>query len=540
VKTDPLFHICAPTPLIRTRCPFTLPPMKSVAFFRNSWKKSKDRKVAKEKEKSTVGKLTVSSVPCTPATVIFCPLDNGLPPSSLAHKTRSQSEEAIKAPPIPIKGNVALGGGSCSVCSLVDENTMASFPGPSLDCRCNSRAKSVNIPPNSPLDGLPNLNPSPQVSGMPARSTKGSQPVRPPRPPPLNFHPTTKKRPVNTDTSPRSGTNRTVTVTVDPHLRAIKSVDLIATSYRSPKDSPGRSGDQELLSRSSGAITSKFCSPDSSHSHPQRDVLCGTNTAASLLRPHQNNALPVVASPRAKQALLDLSDSPATQFLYRNGLHTSSTPHLLPRDEVIPSVPPLPSSSPNRQAYGDASAVSLSSFPAPPQTPLLIRRKIAKTLALRPASPSLNSPLPISTVSTSDYTPLATPTISRPHTSPLFSKSYSSLPRISSPRGLPPLLFDPPSTPLPTPPTSPGTEPPTPSKSLRSVKSVNQLHSRLLPPIPPPMHRATSSAPVTAPEERLCIKQPEHLTQPRSEMQRAFQPPVSGSNSVVFLKLIDP
>jgi hypothetical protein len=104
-------------------------------------------------------------------------------------------------------------------------------------------------------------------------------------------------------------------------------------------------------------------------------------------------------------------------------------------------------------------------------------------------------------------------------------------------------LFDPPSTPLPTPPTSPGTGPSTSSNSLRSVKSANQLHSKLLPPIPPQTHRATSSAPVTVPEGKPCIKQLGPSTQSRSERQRAFQPPVSGSSSVGFFflkKIIDP
>lgn len=504
--------------------------MKSVAFFRNSWKKrSKDSKATKEKEKSPMEETMAASAPCTPATATFGPVDHDLPLLLAAHRIRSQSEEVIKAPPIPISGDISSDDRG-SVCSLVAEDiTMPSAP--ILDCGCYPRADLAHNPPKNISDCLSNLNLHPPMSGKQPRSTRDSPPVRPPRPPPLNLLPNAKKRPVNTDTSPRLGTNRPVA----SNPCAIKSVDLIATPYRSPKDSQRRSGDRERLSQSSGTITPKNCAPDGGHSHPQWDALRGMNMAANLPRPQPNSYLPVMTSPRIAQTLIDLSDPPTRRCLYRNGLHTSSTPHLLPRDEELLSVPPLPSSSRSRQAHDDVSAVSLSSFPTPPQTPLFTRRKIAKILALRPASPSLSSPLPISPVLTSDHTPLVTLKTSRPNTSLYQSKSYSSLPRHSSSRGVPPLLFDPPLTPLPTPPTSPGAEAFTPSNSLRSVKSINQLQSKLLPPIPPHTHRATSSAPVSVPEGKPCIKQSGRLTQSRPAKQRTFQPPVSGSmKSVVF------
>lgn len=523
--------------------------MKSVAFFRNSWKKKgKDRTTVKGKQDvSATGGRMPESAPCTPATTTFDILDSTLLRLSPDGRMRSQSEDAIglQTPAtFSRKASSPLSSGS-STSSLVEEITASpsAFLNDRYDFEYPPRTpvawKASHGPPKNTSHGPPNLNLYSPVSGASPKSTGASPPVRPPRPPPLNLHPTTRKRPVNTGIPPRFTANRTITFMLPPNPRAAKSAELITTFCSSSRDPPGTSDDQEeeeYASKSSEETARCVCAaipPDGNHVHPHRNALHDTHVAANLSQPPGHASLPTVRSPRTAHAILDLSDTPAAQRVYQNSLHTSSTPHLPPRNgEEVPPTPPVPFGSPNGPAHC-VSDFPLSLFPPPPHSSLFIRRKITKNLVLRPST-SPNTPLLISPVlASSQHTQLASPTTPRPHTSPNHSKSYSSIPRYSSPRCVPPPLFDPPSTPLPTPPTSP--EPPAArnvpsaslSKTLRSVRSINQLRSELLPPALPPTHRTTSSESVL--EGTPSIKQTRRHIQSRPEVHHAARPFVSGS-----------
>ncbi|EKM80388.1 hypothetical protein AGABI1DRAFT_113578, partial [Agaricus bisporus var. burnettii JB137-S8] len=136
--------------------------MKSVAFFRNSWKKrSKDSKATKEKEKSPMEETMAVSAPCTPATATFGSVDHDLPLLLPAHRIRSQSEEVIKAPAIPINGDISSDDRG-SVCSLVDED-IAMPSAPILDCGCYPRADLAHNSLKNGSDGPSNLNMHPPM-----------------------------------------------------------------------------------------------------------------------------------------------------------------------------------------------------------------------------------------------------------------------------------------------------------------------------------------------------------------------------------------
>ncbi|KAF5364249.1 hypothetical protein D9756_000734 [Leucocoprinus leucothites] len=493
--------------------------MKSVAFFRNTWRKrNKGKDTTEGKQDMSTTKRVVlvpESAPCTPTAMTFEIPMARLSPSP-DRRMRSQSEDSFAFQVSSAFGRKASSppSSSSSTCSLVDHET-ATYPSiPDHHDGIHSPRspvvwKSSHGPPKNTFHGPPNLNLYSPMSGTSPRSVGGTPPVRPPRPPPLNLYTTTAKRPVNTGIPPRFTGNRAITFALPPNPRAIKTVELASTTSGSSSDSPPLSEDhEERASRSSEETARCACtaiSPDGSHVYPHRSALRIKHAAANPPLPSTVGSPSHISSPRTVQAVLDLSDTPRPRRIYQSGELTSSTPHLPPRDEQeVPPVPPLPFKSFNGQA-DDVLDFPLSLFPAPPQSPLFIRRKVAKNLVLRPSLTTPGTPLlPSSSLGSPNYTPLVTPTTPRLQPSTInHSKSFSNLPRYPSPRTVPPPLFDPPSTPLPTPPASPaiptvmGDQPSSPPlRYLRSVRSVNQLHSeQLLPPLLPLTHRTSSSEP---------------------------------------------
>jgi hypothetical protein len=480
--------------------------------------------------------LGAESAPCTPTAMTFEIPDPRLSLSpSPDHRMCSQSQDTLAfelSSAFARKTSGALSSAS-STSSLVDQEIMVpSSPPPKGHGTTHPPQnpvvwKSSHGPPKNTFHGPPKLNLYSPIASTSPRSTGGIPPVRPPRPPPLNLYPTTAKRPVNTGSPLRFMGNRAITFALPPNPRAIKVVELALTTSGSSSDSPGDR--EECASQSSEDTARCACAAVSSDGHHtyHRGALRDRHVTANL--PHLYRHVPLPTSSRTAQ-VLDLSDTPAPQRMYQSGLHTSSTPHLPSLDKQdVPPLPPLPS---NGQA-DDVSSFPLSLFPPPPQSPLFIRRKINKNLALRPSPTTPGAPLPSS--SSPDYTPLVTPTSPRLQTPPNHSKSCSTLPRYPSPRPVPPPLFDPPSTPLPTPPTTPalvavrgGSSSSLSSKSLRSVRSINQLCSeQLLPPLLPPTHRATSSEPLGLQEGTDAVNQKRRRAQFRPEATHQVHPIVS-------------
>jgi hypothetical protein len=524
--------------------------MKPVAFFRAWKRKGKDKNTTKGKQDVSTTKRVVlapESAPCTPTATSF-EIPTTLSPLSLDHQVRSQSQDAIAFDPssaYPQKRSSRL---CSSTSSLVDQEVTTSsspYPGQhgiSHSLRSPIIWKSSHGPPKNVFHGPPSLNLYSPISGATPRSTGGTPPVRPPRPPPLNLYPTTAKRSVNTVIPPCFMADRAITFALPPNPRAIKSVELTAMTSGSPSDSPTLSGDQkEYISQSLKETIHCTCaaiSPDGNYVYPHRDILCGEHAAVNLPRTLRFDALPA-SPPRLAQEAPDFSDTLVPQRVYQSGQYTSSTPYLASQDkQEAPLPPPLSSNSSNRQA-DDVSNFPLSLFPSPPPSPLFIRRKIAKTFVLRPSCSSSDNSLPL--LPSPEYTPLVTPTTPRFQLSPKHPKSCSSPPRHVLPRTIPRSPFDPPSTPLPTPPMSPappgvtGTSSSLPSKSLRPVQSVNQLCSeQLLPPIMLPLHRATSSDPPSQPDGMTSVNQTPRRAQSRpeaiylvSEIKRRLQVSVS-------------
>lgn len=457
--------------------------MKSVAFFLGRRNKGKD--AAKEKQDASTNK----QVPIVPKGTSYIPT---APKQLSDRRTRSQSEDLISsqiASAFEQKASSQLSDAS-STCSVVDHEI--TFPvlyhsdirHPPLNpvVRKSTRGSSESV-----MRGLPSLNLYSPISGTSPRSPGENSPVRPPRPPPpppLNLDCTTTKRPVNTGISPRFVGNRTFTLTSSSSPCAIKPVELtMKTSGSSSDSSPLLSGHREYACQSLEEAVCGLCvatSPDGSYICPHQSVRQKWHAAAN-----SDPLLSTSPTLRTARTVLDLSVRPTPQNTYQSIPCTSSTPHLPSHiKREVPSVTSRPLLSSNRQA-DDVLNFPLSLFPAPPQSPLFVRRKINKNLALRSGPSRPVTPLPSSpSLTDADYMPLVTPT------SPRFqmnhSKSFSSLSRYSSSsRVIPPPLFNPPSTPLPTPPTSPATPIIRPCKlSLssfpkhpQSLSSINELLS---------------------------------------------------------------
>lgn len=475
--------------------PLLLSSMKSVAFFWGRRNKGKD--AAKEKQDASTNKQAVF-VPKGASYIPTVKTFEAPAPQQLSdYKARSQSEDPISsqvASAFVRQASNQLSDAS-STCSVVDHEI--TFPAsyhpdisqPPLNpvVRKSSRGSS-----KSAMRGLPRLNLCSPISSTLPRSPTENSPVRPPRPPPLNLHCTTTKRPVNTGISPRFVGNRTVTLTSSPSPRGIKPVELaIKTSGSSSDSSPSLGGHEEYARQSLEEAVCGLCvaaSPDGSYICPHQSVRRERHAAAD-----SDPLLPTSPTLRTARTVLDLSDRPIPQGIYQSIPCTASTPHLPSHiKQEVPPVPSLPFISSNGQA-DDVLDFPLSLFPAPPQSPLFVRRKINKNLALRPGPTSPVTPLLSSpSLTDADYTPLVTPTTPRHQMN--HSKSFSNLSRYSSSRAIPPPLFSPPSTPLPTPPASPVTQIIRPCKLSsspipkhpQSVSSINELLSnKFLPSIYP-------------------------------------------------------
>ncbi|KAH6915021.1 hypothetical protein BKA70DRAFT_1419972 [Coprinopsis sp. MPI-PUGE-AT-0042] len=177
----------------------------------------------------------------------------------------------------------------------------------------------------------------------------------------------------------------------------------------------------------------------------------------------------------------------------RSGAHMNpGSPKGLKVYHASQSSPHLPQDSPI-----DSQDLS-SLFPSPP--PLIIRKRVPQPLVLQPRRPSTGSTVPSSPdPSSTESTPVSTPTspkFSPPTQSPL-SKSFAR-----HANGIPPLLYDPPTSPLPSPPVSlqskarQSSVPFQGRVHLRGAQSTNNLRSNAPFSANSQTHRMTSSDPV--------------------------------------------
>lgn len=324
-------------------------------------------------------------------------------------------------------------------------------------------------PPQNARHGPPNLSvvhPTVLSCLPPSRSLQ-----RPHRPPRIIIHPPGHRRPMDTNAvaNPRSPPRVTFVLPTESEMS------------HSPRS----------------AI---FLGKNRTHCDSTPDFDCST---APLVTHNSPSHSPVnlkncfaeedTITPKTVHAVLDLSSPLNQRSLYRS---TSSTPYL-PYTEAksLPALPPVDT--------GRSDTLSL--FPHPP--PLVVRKRIPKPLVLK-ATPSI-APLPPSPMinsagfSSTDSTPVATPTTSRPSSShssnplkPIISTTkYTSNRFISN---IPPLFYDPPTSPLPTPPLSPS--PRTQSETagnirpLRITKSASQLRNDVI--TLSATHRLTCSEPL--------------------------------------------
>ncbi|TFK28847.1 hypothetical protein FA15DRAFT_700738 [Coprinopsis marcescibilis] len=166
------------------------------------------------------------------------------------------------------------------------------------------------------------------------------------------------------------------------------------------------------------------------------------------------------------------------------------------------SSPHLPSSSRSQQSTSQQDLASL--FPSPP--PLIIRKKVPQPLVLQPRRPSTTlvpfPPSPSPDPSSTDSTPITTPTSSRQFSTPTQSPLKPSYQRPGN--AIPPLLYDAPTSPLPSPPINPHNKTFTARQPTYSMQGRTHLRgavstSNLRPNGPPHLqtHRMTSSDPIS-------------------------------------------
>ena len=226
--------------------PLLLSFMKSVASFLG--RRNKGKGAAKEKHDASTNKQAVF----VPKGASYIPtvrtFEASAPQQLSNHKARSQSEDPISSQVASafVKTSNQLSDAS-STCSVVDhEITFSYHPDISQPPLNPVVRKSSRSSSKSAMRGLSRLNLCSPISSTLPRSPTENSPVRPPRPPPLNLHCTTTKRPVNTGISSRFVGNRTVNLTSSPSPCAIKPVELaMKTSGSSSDSSPSLSGSEE-------------------------------------------------------------------------------------------------------------------------------------------------------------------------------------------------------------------------------------------------------------------------------------------------------
>jgi len=367
-------------------------------------------------------------------------------PSSWRRKKRSPSEQIdTSVPPSPASSCFQYPTASPSKVSLLEGADTSFQP---------SSSSTLPIPPSY-------SDPRPSANGTPRR---------PPRPPNLDLHAPILKTSISYPLSPKSPRTPRHDVSAPPLSpsyscppRCVESQSFVDGGILKPKRSM-----PQLDGVWKGFLEEVDEDPQSFVAHSQPDTKMHFHHRSLPRR--RGQLAESLNSPKSKST----HDLPMPAS-YRSLQHSPCRPKL----QYAPPLPPIPS-TPVSQIPKDSSdetdeAVDLTlSFPAPP--PLFIRRKVPALPALKPRTESIarSPPSPAmhsstSSHSSSDSTPVATPTTATPpKVAPLSILKKSPSPSVTSF----PLS---PSPSLPSPSHSDFSGPH--SRSLRLIQSISHLPS---------------------------------------------------------------
>ncbi|TFK43649.1 hypothetical protein BDQ12DRAFT_189931 [Crucibulum laeve] len=472
--------------------------MKPVSFLRNTWRK-REQKVADSNDETQIYR-PARLVPMTPLSADEHPPKASLPVLTLGVSvTPLQDGLSNWLDHSEVRRDIK--GVERSYCTTHDSQPQHNRSIARKDSSSTIRDLTLHSghgappnvshgPPYNAVHGAPSLSMRASVSSFTSVSDNSSL-RRSHRPPKITVYPPVRHQPAINTSSPVSNPRSPTRVKF--------ATPLEVTSASSSESRPGHhhhipSSKSPSSLRSgphSHRIRQAHYIPDQESPATTDSMYRGENPALS--RPSRGT--------KTVHAMLDLSTKPKPRSLYHS---TGSTPHLPYVEPYSPSpsrldVHPRPSF-----VHSESLADPLALFPSPP--PLIIRKKVPKPLILRP-TPSI-APLPPSPCfSSRDSTPPTTPITPRAHMSGAYLKSISPTSSLKQSPGrplnnIPPPLFSPPTSPLPTPPTSHNSLPRSPdhgnlsgTRPLRIAKSTSQLRNDA--PSPLATHRFTSSEPIS-------------------------------------------
>ncbi|KAF9568979.1 hypothetical protein CPC08DRAFT_283334 [Agrocybe pediades] len=440
--------------------------MKSVAFFRNTWRKWENKSADTPDTTTSTTTLVISS------------------PRELKKQHTRASQTNGRSLTISVKQLPE----NISTASLVDGSwqPVDSSPSSPIYDHFVHKERTIIHRESSHFDLQAIYHPHDTTNAQVTRKSSRTSFLEPPKPwhprsikksttslPPVDISSRPawpslriKKDSVSTSRAPSTYSNQQHTSPLSPHPPSLPPTQLLP-----PIDlNFGPARKQEL----------RHAEPDSHHLADVR----------SSMPPARVPTASLGDSPKTVHAILDLTHDATPRRLYHS---TGSTPYLPYRERVQSTSTAGSDYSTNSVASSDADHFPLSLFPLPP--PLIVRKKVPAPLNLR-AAPS------VSTQSSRDSTPLGTPTTPRIQYTTSPSQSSISSPTKKLPLSRPlasfsPPPFGPPNSPLPQPPVESARRPPRDIvRPLRSSQSHNNFRSASALPFPA-THRLTSSEPIS-------------------------------------------
>ncbi|RDB22876.1 hypothetical protein Hypma_010325 [Hypsizygus marmoreus] len=462
--------------------------MKSVSFLRNTWRK-KDKPSPKGLD---------SESPVTEQALLEVSSTSPLSKARFGETTSVISLQFDSISQSNSTRTVALNGAANR--ASAQPQVVPRFPG-----KHGAPFNASHGPPQNASHGPPSLNLRHSDFVRGSRAT--APPRRPPRPPSLNLSgqpsPTIPRSPNRVKFAPeaqmRSFTSRSaLRPTLRRNSHSVQSTLSPADGVDTIFSNVSNDSLDSLPSDSPSSSDKGSCSTTHTSSHSMALQYQGPDQCTSLAQsPNTMRSSPVSPkdSSRTVHAILDLDDSPNSNI--RSVYHTTSSTSHLPLDRGGSSSMSLKSSPLSRNVGQEASSdFPLALFPSPP--PLVIRKR-PKPLVLLP-TPTIAQLPPSPLLGSNDSTPLATPTTPHPLYSPSPSKSRSTKVISRGPgrplNSIPPPVYSPPDSPLPTPPMSPRWAEPEYRRPLRNAQSTSELRG-YLPESRQPAHRPTASAPVS-------------------------------------------
>lgn len=452
--------------------------MKSVSFFRNTWKKW-EQKTSDGRDTSQVTrppesqKLSHSRSPGRSLTVTVKHLPSEV--SSALHVEGTWQPSESYQPPSPIYDQFTLQRTEHALPHRDGDQFVpdVSYFDHEPILHQTPKNPQVEFPPQKPLTYAPNL------PHMPSSTINSPFPVVREK----RVDSTMNRDPPTHSRNPSRPTGQTT-----PTLPSFQLLPPIDLNYGPTSKS--------VVQNSSEAKDCK-CGPlPLPRHHSQCPKYVSTHASGSLSPSRSTNSLR--NSPKSVNAVLDLCHDANPRSLY---LSAGSTPHLPCRERTQSSARSEHSSY--SVGSSEAEHFPLSLFPLPP--PLIVRKKVPAPLVLRSMTPA-------SAQSSRDSTPVGTPTTPRfplihsptqPSVTSPTKKFYTGRPSAS----FSPPPFSPPNSPLPKPPKvqEPGRRPS--DQYVRPLRtSQSSINFRNVLPFPA-THRLTSSEPISD-QSSLPIRRP--------------------------------